>query len=225
ARCRAAAGRRTRPVPSRLRPTGASASNNPRRRRAITALRGWSVPRSTRRRNASTARSTGRRRANIRRHPVSASTARITGRSRASTGRRLVSGNTEPRRPRASSEPRPRHPRRRRPRPRATRAAARATRADPRVDPDFFRGFLFSHRAFGRGFFRPRVSKLQSAAVSSLRASTVLGSALFVFYCTAVGVYLLLRPWTGEAGSTGWTGSGFFRGFVSGLGLVHLLAG
>jgi len=61
--------------------------------------------------------------------------------------------------------------------------------------------------------------------VSSLRASTVLGSALFVFYCTAVGVYLLLRPWTGGAGSTGWTGSGFFRGFVSGLGLVHLLAG
>lgn len=61
--------------------------------------------------------------------------------------------------------------------------------------------------------------------MSSLRASTVLGSALFVFYCTAVGVYLLLRPWTGGAGSTGWTGSGFFRGFVSGLGLVHLLVG
>jgi hypothetical protein len=63
--------------------------------------------------------------------------------------------------------------------------------------------------------------------VSSLRASTVLGSALFVFYCTAVGVYLLLRPWTGGAGAGGggWTGSGFFRGFVSGLGLVHLFAG
>ena len=61
--------------------------------------------------------------------------------------------------------------------------------------------------------------------MSSLRASTVLGSALFVFYCTAVGVYLLLRPWTGGAGSAGWTSSGFFRGFVSGLGLVHLLVG
>ena len=63
-----------------------------------------------------------------------------------------------------------------------------------------------------------------SATVSSLRA-TVLGSALFVFYCTAVGVYLLLRPWTGGGGGGGWTASGFFRGFVSGLGLVHLLAG
>jgi hypothetical protein len=64
-----------------------------------------------------------------------------------------------------------------------------------------------------------------SPAVSSLRASTVLGSALFVFYCTAVGVYLLLRPWTVGAGGGGWTASGFFRGFVSGLGLVHLFAG
>lgn len=61
--------------------------------------------------------------------------------------------------------------------------------------------------------------------MSSLRASTVLGSALFVFYCTAVGVYLLLRPWTGGAGGGGWTASGFFRGFISGLGLVHLFAG
>ena len=61
--------------------------------------------------------------------------------------------------------------------------------------------------------------------MSSLRASTVLGSALFVFYCTAVGVYLLLRPWTGGVGGTGWTASGFFRGFVSGIGLVHLFAG
>jgi hypothetical protein len=61
----------------------------------------------------------------------------------------------------------------------------------------------------------------------SLRPSTVLGSALFVFYCTAVGVYLLLRPWTGGGtlGGGGFTGSGFFRGFVSGLGLVHLVAG
>jgi hypothetical protein len=58
----------------------------------------------------------------------------------------------------------------------------------------------------------------------SLRASTVLGSALFVFYCTAVGVYLLLRPWSTPTGP-GLTGSGFFRGFVSGLGLVHLIFG
>jgi len=59
----------------------------------------------------------------------------------------------------------------------------------------------------------------------SLRLATVLGSALFVFYCTAVGVYLLLRPWTGSLGTSGLTASGFFRGFVSGLGLVHLVAG
>ena len=57
-----------------------------------------------------------------------------------------------------------------------------------------------------------------------MRASTVLGSALFVFYCTAVGVYLLLRPWSTPTGP-GLTGSGFFRGFVSGLGLVHLVVG
>jgi len=61
--------------------------------------------------------------------------------------------------------------------------------------------------------------------VSSLRFSTVLGGALFVFYCTAVGVYLVLRPWTGGGGGGGWTASGFFRGFVSGIGLVHLFAG
>ena len=66
--------------------------------------------------------------------------------------------------------------------------------------------------------------KLQSAPMS-LRPSTVLGSALFVFYCTAVGVYLFLRPWTGALAQGGFTGSGFFRGFVSGLGLVHLVAG
>ncbi|HEX9303942.1 MAG TPA: hypothetical protein VGA31_05770 [Thermoanaerobaculia bacterium] len=61
--------------------------------------------------------------------------------------------------------------------------------------------------------------------MSSLRLSTLLGSALFVFYCTAVGVYLLLRPWTAGVGAGGWTSSGFFRGFVSGLGVVHLFAG
>jgi hypothetical protein len=59
----------------------------------------------------------------------------------------------------------------------------------------------------------------------SLRPWTVLGSALFVFYCTAVGVYLVLRPWTGTVAAGGFAGSGFFRGFVSGLGLVHLAAG
>jgi hypothetical protein len=58
-----------------------------------------------------------------------------------------------------------------------------------------------------------------------LKPSTVLGSALFVFYCTAVGVYLVLRPWTGPFTGGGLTASGFFRGFVSGLGLVHLVAG
>jgi hypothetical protein len=59
----------------------------------------------------------------------------------------------------------------------------------------------------------------------SLRPWTLLGSALFVFYCTAVGVYLLLRPWTGTLAGSGFSSSGFFRGFVSGLGLVHLAAG
>ena len=50
-------------------------------------------------------------------------------------------------------------------------------------------------------------------------------NALFVFYCTTVGVYLFLRPWTGRTDLPGFLGSGFFRGFVSGLGLVHLAAG
>jgi hypothetical protein len=59
----------------------------------------------------------------------------------------------------------------------------------------------------------------------SLRPWTLLGSALFVFYCTAVGVYLVLRPWTGTVAPGGLSSSGFFRGFVSGLGLVHLAAG
>jgi hypothetical protein len=40
-----------------------------------------------------------------------------------------------------------------------------------------------------------------------------------------VGVYLVLRPWTGALASGTFSGSGFFRGFVSGLGLVHLAAG
>jgi len=57
------------------------------------------------------------------------------------------------------------------------------------------------------------------------RVAAFLGSAFFVFYCTAVGVYLVLRPWTGRAAVPGLFGSGFFRGFVSGLGLLHLAAG
>jgi hypothetical protein len=51
------------------------------------------------------------------------------------------------------------------------------------------------------------------------------GTALFVFYCTAVGVYLLLRPWSPTPRPAfGLGASPFFRGFVSGLGLVHLAA-
>jgi hypothetical protein len=57
------------------------------------------------------------------------------------------------------------------------------------------------------------------------RFFTFLGSAFFVFYCTAVGVYLVLRPWTGRGPMPGFLDSGFFRGFVSGLGLLHLAAG
>lgn len=58
------------------------------------------------------------------------------------------------------------------------------------------------------------------------RFLTLLGSALFVFYCTAVGVYLLLHPWfPGPRGGAGFVATGYFRGFISGLGLVHLFAG
>ena len=59
----------------------------------------------------------------------------------------------------------------------------------------------------------------------SRKVIALLANALFVFYCTTVGVYLLLRPWTGRVPLPGILGSGFFRGFVSGLGLVHLAAG
>lgn len=53
----------------------------------------------------------------------------------------------------------------------------------------------------------------------------ITGAALFVFYCTAVGVYLTLRPWSaGARMAFGLAASPFFRGFVSGLGLVHLAA-
>jgi hypothetical protein len=56
------------------------------------------------------------------------------------------------------------------------------------------------------------------------RLAALLPSMLFVFYCTAVGVYLLLRPWAAGRGPD-LPPSGFFRGFVSGLGLIHLAAG
>ncbi len=52
-----------------------------------------------------------------------------------------------------------------------------------------------------------------------------LGNALFVFYCTTVGVYLVLRPWTARPAIPGLFGSGFFRGFISGIGLLHLAVG
>lgn len=64
---------------------------------------------------------------------------------------------------------------------------------------------------------------VKSAALR--RALQLLGSAFFVFYCTAVGVYLVLRPWTARALLPGFLGSGFFRGFISGIGLLHLAAG
>ena len=57
------------------------------------------------------------------------------------------------------------------------------------------------------------------------RLLDILGNALFVFYCATVGVYLVLRPWTGRPMVPGLLGSGFFRGFVSGIGLLHLVAG
>jgi hypothetical protein len=56
------------------------------------------------------------------------------------------------------------------------------------------------------------------------RLAALLPNMLFVFYCTAVGVYLLLRPWAGGR-APALPASGFFRGFVSGLGLIHLAAG
>ena len=55
------------------------------------------------------------------------------------------------------------------------------------------------------------------------RRVPLVSSALFVFYCTAVGVYLVLNPWLRRS-TFGIGTSGFFRGFVSGLGFVHLFA-
>ncbi len=57
------------------------------------------------------------------------------------------------------------------------------------------------------------------------RLAALLPNMLFVFYCTAVGVYLLLRPWAVTGRAPAMLPSGFFRGFVSGLGLIHLAAG
>lgn len=62
------------------------------------------------------------------------------------------------------------------------------------------------------------------ARAMSRRPLSILARALFLFYCTAVGVYLLLQPWSPGAAAAGWTASGFFRGFVSGLGILHLAA-
>jgi hypothetical protein len=56
------------------------------------------------------------------------------------------------------------------------------------------------------------------------RLAALLPNMLFVFYCTAVGIYLLLRPWASSRFAA-LPPSGFFRGFVSGLGLIHLAAG
>lgn len=47
------------------------------------------------------------------------------------------------------------------------------------------------------------------------------GTILFVFYCTGIGMYLLLRPWAPDAGPA----SPYLRGFVSGIGILHLVAG
>ena len=58
------------------------------------------------------------------------------------------------------------------------------------------------------------------------RVLSLLGQTLFVFYCVAAGIYLLLRPWSPVSRfAFGISASGFFRGFVSGLGLLHLVAG
>jgi hypothetical protein len=57
------------------------------------------------------------------------------------------------------------------------------------------------------------------------RVLELLASVLFVFYCTTVGIYLVLRPWTGRPAIPGLFSSGFFKGFVSGVGLLHLAAG
>jgi hypothetical protein len=71
------------------------------------------------------------------------------------------------------------------------------------------------------------IDGLPSTIVPMARRSlSLLAHALFVFYCSAVGVYLLLRPWgPAHPGASALSVSGFFRGFVSGIGLVHLAVG
>ncbi|HEU4463484.1 MAG TPA: hypothetical protein VFS53_00420 [Gemmatimonadota bacterium] len=76
----------------------------------------------------------------------------------------------------------------------------------------------------GFGPVVPEAGDYNRRGLNRPRALSVLPKALFIFYCTAVGVYLLLRPWAAPS-VPGLTGSGFFRGFVSGLGLLHLVAG
>ena len=69
---------------------------------------------------------------------------------------------------------------------------------------------------------RPARAPDDRRAMSPEDRSSLVANALFVFYCTTVGVYLFLRPGPAATDLPGLLGSGFFRGFVSGLGLVHL---
>jgi hypothetical protein len=69
-----------------------------------------------------------------------------------------------------------------------------------------------------------RESHYNPARLSRFRFWPLAGTALFIFYCTAVGVYLLLRPWSPARPAFGIGASAYFRGFVSGLGLIHLAA-
>jgi hypothetical protein len=48
----------------------------------------------------------------------------------------------------------------------------------------------------------------------------VWASILFILYCTAVGTYLVFHPWAPAVGDA----SPYLRGFISGLGIVHLAA-
>jgi len=43
-------------------------------------------------------------------------------------------------------------------------------------------------------------------------------SILFILYCTAVGTYLVFHPWAPAVGEV----SPYLRGFISGLGILHL---
>jgi hypothetical protein len=55
--------------------------------------------------------------------------------------------------------------------------------------------------------------------LSLLKAHGV--AILFTIYCAGVGTYLLLRPWAPESANA----SPYLKGFVSGIGLIHLMAG